>query len=312
MNEVKSKPLILESNIFYLTIGILLLTLGAFFQMKNLYSGFIITEYLIIFLPTVLYLKFRGYSLKKVLRLNRLTFKETIIIPLITLCAYPVGAFLNTLMMIFISLFGEIRPLPIPPANNGKEFLINFLIIALSAGICEEVMFRGMIMNSYERLGNKKAIIFSGMLFGFFHFNIQNLLGPIFLGLLFGYIVYKTNSIYSSVLAHTTNNTIALFLSFIVNKMGIAPNPEISSEITQNFSNTMLLIGSAFSIGIIAVISGVFGYLLLKILSKDKNDINATFETSEFVEKEKLNFVEILPLAIVFIGFLIITIIRFM
>ncbi|MCW7999064.1 hypothetical protein CFK35_14275 [Clostridium sp. cpc1] len=95
MDNKRKNPSILETNIFYFVLGILLIFLGGFAQSREIYSGLLITQYLIILLPTILYLRIRGYSLKNTLRLNKISMKQIVLIPLIVIFAYPVGAFLN-------------------------------------------------------------------------------------------------------------------------------------------------------------------------------------------------------------------------
>ncbi len=270
MTNRELTPSVVEANYFYLFTGLILLTLGSIVQNREIYTGLIITEYLIIFLPTIFYLKLRGYSLKRVLRLNKLSLKQIVLIPLIVVFSYPTGVFLNYIMITIISAFGEVKQNPVPIPQNTSELLIGLVVIALSAGICEEIMFRGFIMKSYEKYGMKKAILASGVLFGLFHLNLQNLLGPIFLGVLFGYIVYKTDSIYSSVIAHTTNNAIALFLGILILRLN--SETEAASQAAQAIPQTLsLVIGSIF-VGIFAIAMGVFAFLLLKALPKTERE----------------------------------------
>lgn len=305
MNKLR-KPSIIDANYFYLFVGVMLLFLGTIAQGRELYTGLIITEYLLILLPTILFILVRGYSFKDVFRLNKLNIKQILIIPLITILVYPVGVFLNYVFIALINQFSEINPVTVPIPQTGKELLFSFIIIALSAGICEEALFRGLIMSAYERIGVKNSIFISAVLFGLFHFNIQNLVGPIFLGIVFGYIVYKTNSIFSSMIAHTTNNAVALILGYFVMKSGVYV--EQSQDIVSNMpSGIYLLIGAIF-LGIIALVSGTLAFILLKNLPKTIS------ETKEYVEVEDVGiksngriFLEILPLLIILIIFSFVT-----
>ncbi len=56
-----------------------------------------------------------------------------------------------------LSKFTEIKPSPVPIPSGLKEYLIGFIIIALTPGICEEAMFRGMVMSSYDSLGKRRG-----------------------------------------------------------------------------------------------------------------------------------------------------------
>lgn len=306
-------PSILEANSFYLFIGIILLTLGSYAQSKGVYSGLLITEYIIILAPTIFYLKMRGYSLKKVLRLNKVSIKQVLLIPLIVIFSYPIGVFLNYLMLIVLNYFGKVSANPVPIPESGQEMIIGLIVVALSAGICEEIMFRGFIMKAYEKRGMMQSIVLSGILFGLFHFNIQNLLGPIYLGLIFGYMVYKTDSIFTSIIAHTANNAFALILGMLVTKIKV--DPELAADVAASgvISDTAAMIMGAIGIGFIAVICGVIVFFLLRLLGKNNKTENfepniyrevETTVQGELVSDVKEGIVSFIPVFIVIIIFI--------
>lgn len=289
MND-RNSPTILETNIFYFVIALVFLTIGAYVQHADINSGLLITEFEIILIPTIFYLGIRRYNLNEVLRLNKISFSQAILTPLIVIFAYPVGIFLNLIVIMILGYFGKIITPPLPTPSNINEFIIGFFIISLSAGICEEIMFRGMIMKSYERLGKTKAILISGVMFGIFHFNIQNLIGPIFLGILFGYIVYKTNSIFTAIIAHATNNAIAWGLSYFVSKIPFLPketNTDMFTDITSK-EKLMSIVVTLAIFGLWALISGGIAFLFLWLLPKSKDET-----TIEDTEKEEIDIIEV-------------------
>ncbi|GFN36064.1 CPBP family glutamic-type intramembrane protease [Tepidimicrobium xylanilyticum] len=257
-----NRPSILGTNVLFLISALLLLTLGAKVQHRELYSGLIITEFIIILLPTLLYIKLGGHSIAEVLRLNSISFLQFIYIIFIVIFAYPIAVFLNYISIMIISRFGQVIPSSVPIPSNYQEFIKSFLVIALSPGICEEAMFRGLIMNSYENMGKKKALVYSAILFGMFHFNSQNLLGPIFLGIIFGIVVFKTDSILSAIIGHTLNNTIALALGYGLNRFG---------GYNQNFDGVNLAMPEMdlmlYGIIIMGIFALVFGILLIKLIN---------------------------------------------
>ncbi|MEA4825762.1 MAG: CPBP family intramembrane glutamic endopeptidase [Clostridium sp.] len=120
---------------------------------------------------------------------------------MVSICIAFIGIFLNTIMLFILSLFGDFTRVSqnIPIASSSSNFIILLLVTALTPAICEEALFRGLMLSCYEQLGIKKAIIASGIFFGIFHFsvNIQGLLGLSFMGIIFAYIVFKTNSLFA-------------------------------------------------------------------------------------------------------------------
>lgn len=216
--KYKKKSTVFQVNILYLVLGILLLTVGGFVQSRELYLGLLITEYFLILLPSLLFIKLSERSIKEVLRLNRIGIKQVLLVIGITIFTYPIAVLFQAIFLGIINMFKEITPSTVPMPNDGLQYLISFLIIAMSPGICEEVFFRGVILNSYGHLGYYKSIFLTAVLFGMFHFNLLNFVGPTILGVVFGIMVYKTNSLYSSIIGHTVNNGIALTIGFLFNR----------------------------------------------------------------------------------------------
>ena len=79
--------------------------------------------------------------------------------------------------------------------------------IALVPAICEEILFRGYVMRSFEKSwGITAAIIVSGVLFGMYHLQIANLLPLAAIGILLAVITWATESIIPAMVAHLVNN----------------------------------------------------------------------------------------------------------
>ena len=310
MIEDKKTLSILETNILYLIVGFALITLGAKAQSKEVYTGLLITEYLIILLPTLLYLKLKGYSVKENLRLNKISLKQALLVVLIVIFSYPVAVFFNFIGIIVLSKFTETRANLVPIPSGLMEYLIGFIVIALTPGICEEAMFRGMIMSSYNSLGKRKAIIYSAILFGLFHFNLQNLLGPIYLGILFGIIAYKTNSLFPTIIGHTINNAIALTIGYFFTK------GELGMEISMDTGNVPPggeMVQGLLGMGLIALIFGFVVYRLIRLLpanqEKEMVQIN-NFTQEEFFTQDMntgkgLSIIESFPILITIIIFMV-------
>lgn len=298
--ERLEKPSILEANVLYLLIGILFMIIGSIVQSREIYSGLLITEYLILLLPNLMYLKLRGFSLKKVLRLNKISFKQIGYIVLITIFAYPIAVFFNFIMIMFLTHFSEPLTETIPMAETSMMYLYSLFVIALAPGICEEVMFRGTIMSAYGSLGKKKAIIYSAILFGLFHFNLQNLLGPIALGIILGMTVYKTNSIYASMIGHTLSNGIAVTIGYIATKgMGSLSGEEMPAF---EIPNSIQMLITLIILGGFAILSIFILKKLIKNLPAGKED---SPEEPIYYENRAIHYI---PLVLVLVMFIFINV----
>lgn len=311
MPRDNNTPSILETNVLFLLVALLLITLGARAQQKEIYTGLLVTEYLIILLPVLAYLGLNDYPIRNALRLNKISLKQILLTIFIVIFSYPVAVFFNFIGLTLLSKFSSIRANPIPIPSNPKEYLIGFLIIALTPGICEEIMFRGFIMSSYGRFGKKKAIIYSAILFGVFHFNIENLLGPIYLGLLFGIIAHKTDSIYPTIVGHTANNTIALTIGYIATTR--------AEQVGELGGDNIILPGAAemviafLVLGLLSLVFGFISFKLIKLMpSKEESgvlEINTFIQGESLVEdlhhKKGMSMMEVFPILLVMVIFII-------
>ena len=297
------KPNIFEANILYLILGFFLLFLGYLAQSREIYSGLLITEFILIFLPNIIFLKVRGYSLKYVLRLNRISFKQILYIFGIMIFSYPIAVFINAMFLAIINNFSSALPTTVPiPANTG-EFILGFFVIAITPGICEEVMFRGTISKAYDNLGYRKSILISAILFGFFHFNIMNLVGPIFLGVILGILAHKANSIYASMLGHTLNNGIALSLGYLMTKL--MPLIEESSSDELMMTDNIQFIISLLFFAIIAAVCLSILLILLRNFPESKVYDDSLYLGELTFGRDKYIFVKYIPIVVVFITFVI-------
>ena len=220
-----------EANTLFILLAFMFLTVGAYLQSRELISGLLITEFGLLALPVILYAVFSKKPLRTVFRFNKIPFSAVVKIMVMAALMVPVVAASNLITLFIIDLFGTPINMPIPTATTTGEFLLLFAVIAGSAGICEEIFFRGAILNGYENeVGKKWGAIFSGLLFGIFHFNPQNLLGPILLGIFFAYLVQLTNSIFAAIIAHVTNNGIGVTLGYVANRFTGGTQTDVATE----------------------------------------------------------------------------------
>ena len=79
----------------------------------------------------------------------------------------------------------------------------------IQAPIFEELLFRGIILNGLlnRYKGNqKKAILYSAIIFGVVHFNIPQGINAFMIGIILGGIYYYTGSMKLAIFAHFINN----------------------------------------------------------------------------------------------------------
>lgn len=207
---------------FALALGALYY-LGGKWQGKDLMSGLLKTQLLIILLPVLVTIRIFKQKPLEVLRLKLPRLKVILPVPFIALSA-------TVLVSMVAQLINLIYPFPQEYMEQlGGLFKMDtrpwvlFLVVALTPGICEEVLFRGFLFRFFERYGGTKAIIISAALFAVFHLDPFRLLPVFLLGLLLGYLTYRSRSLISSMLSHTINNALAIFLVTYSSKPWLKP-----------------------------------------------------------------------------------------
>jgi membrane protease YdiL (CAAX protease family) len=109
--------------------------------------------------------------------------------------------------------------------------LANLLVVALTAGITEEFLFRGAFQRILERwTSNPHWVIWiAACLFSAFHMQFYGFLPRMLLGAYFGYLLYWSRNIWIPVFAHFTNNAFAVIC---MSDEQLKQNEFISGEVT--------------------------------------------------------------------------------
>lgn len=295
-------PGIFGVNLLYLICLTLFVTVGYYVQRVHIYKGLLITQFGLILLPSLLFILFTNKNFRYTLRLNRLKWSYLPILFGISITVYGVAIYLSLLWSMVLDAFGELIPSPLPPINTAWDYLKNILIVAGAAGLCEEVLFRGVMLRGYERLSIKKAIVVTSLLFGLMHVNIQNFIGPVILGFVIGYAVYRTNSILAGMVIHFLNNAISLTFAYIgtlLNNMsgGMADEFNTLSDFPADMKTMAVIVWTVIGLVCFAVMM-----LLLNILKKRTQGQAKQQMPYSAADKEKTNFLHYLPL--VFAGVL--------
>ncbi len=102
------------------------------------------------------------------------------------------------------------------------EFVTGFLVIAVIAGVCEEMLFRGIIQSELYRGTNNihVAIWISAFLFSVIHFQFFGFVPRLLLGALFGYLYYWSGNIFVPMFAHLVNNGFSVIMVYL-NQRGV-------------------------------------------------------------------------------------------
>lgn len=135
-----------------------------------------------------------------------------------------------------------------------------FFLTVICAPIMEELMFRKMLIDRTYKYGEGVSIVFSGLVFGLFHGNLNQFAYAFSLGVFFGFIYVKTKNIAYSVILHMLIN----FMGTIVSQL-IIGNSSVMKFMSELDSLSDNMNGEAFANMIQENIAGIllyFGYTM--------------------------------------------------
>ncbi|MEI8059527.1 MAG: CPBP family intramembrane glutamic endopeptidase, partial [Ferruginibacter sp.] len=145
---------------------------------------------------------------------------------------YPIGFYLLSVLILLVVIYTGagilVRILTALTHNETSNKLLGIvqifkhnipflLFTALTAGIVEELVFRGYLQPRLQLLFNNSwaAIVVSAILFGLLHITygtISNVVTPLFIGLIFAWYYQKYKNIKVLIPCHFLIDTISLFI----------------------------------------------------------------------------------------------------
>jgi sodium transport system permease protein len=184
---------------------------GVRFQIAFGERGLVAAEWLLLFLPAVLFVQVGRYDARRTLSLAPPTRRGALAGVLLVGGALPL-----------IWLIGWLQSfvLPIPwdllegleqlvTADSLERFVWLIVILALTPALCEELVFRGVLLGATRTLEPWRMIVLNGVVFGAFHLSFETamrFLPTALLGMLIAWAVWRTGSIWVGVLMHFLNN----------------------------------------------------------------------------------------------------------
>lgn len=109
------------------------------------------------------------------------------------------------------------RFFPVPPqvVDIFKELLdviqakpvLGLFAVAVSPGVCEEILFRGLIQHLLvDKVGPRAGVVAASILFGLFHLELHRVLVTACIGLALGAITLRARSIVPAMILHASYN----------------------------------------------------------------------------------------------------------
>jgi sodium transport system permease protein len=180
--------------------------------------GLLASQWLLLALPVAIFIGMGRFRWREALALRPAPPMAFLAGLLIILGGLPLSWLIAWIQTFFLSLPEEFLASMqglLTADDAGRVFWL-LLVVALTPALCEELVFRGVLLQSFlRRVPTHLAILGSSFVFGLFHLSFETairLLPTMFLGALLAIVVARTGSILPSMLMHFVNNATAVLL----------------------------------------------------------------------------------------------------
>ena len=111
----------------------------------------------------------------------------------------------------------EIKPQPIAEvfgsARGLRGIILSFFVASLAAPVSEEIYFRGFFYPALRKItGRVPALLLASSFFGLLHFDLIRFIPITLTGIWLTLLYERTGSLYASIIAHSTWNTLMTLL----------------------------------------------------------------------------------------------------
>lgn len=137
--------------------------------------------------------------------------------------------------------------------HNAQGLLFNIFLIAMIPAFGEELFFRGAIQNVFrEWKGAVVAVWITAFIFSAIHMQFYGFVPRLLLGAFFGYLLVWNGNLWLPIIAHFTNNVIAVIFYYLKNNG------------YQTVDIDKIGIGNTLWIGCISAVLAIVGVVFIK------------------------------------------------
>jgi sodium transport system permease protein len=212
LGPVSSTPSAVQAIGFIAAVAVLFFYLGFPLQAGLGERGLFLSEWLLLLLPAFLFVRVAGFDVRETFSFRLPEGPKVAGALLLIAGAMPLGWFL-------VWAQGFVLPVPwdlleglegLVTAESPSRLLWLLALLALTPAICEEAVFRGVLLAGIRgRASAVRVALVNGLLFGAFHLSFESafrFLPTAWLGFILAWAVLSTRSIWVGVLMHFVNN----------------------------------------------------------------------------------------------------------
>jgi len=195
-------------------------------------GGLLAAEWLLLFLPAVLFVALGGYDIGRTLSLRTPSGRGLTGAVLLIVGAVPFVWILGWLQSFFLPIPYEFQEglEELVTADSPQRLLWLILLLAVTPALCEETVFRGVLLGGTRRLAPWRFVLLNGVIFGLFHLSLETVvrfLPTATLGIVIAWAVWRTGSIWAGALMHFLNNGTIVVIASLPALQELFADPDV-------------------------------------------------------------------------------------
>ncbi len=204
---------------------------GIQLQLRLGEAGLLAAEWLLLFLPALAFVTAGGFDPVHTLSLRR---------PRATGLAGALVLIVGAMPLVWVLGWLQTFVLPVPwEMLEGLEELVTadsagrlawlLLLLAVTPAVCEEIVFRGVLLGGTRELPPWRMLLLNGVVFGAFHLSFETairFLPTAVLGTVIAWAVWRTGSLLVGVAMHLVNNGTIVVLASTPGVRELFSDPE--------------------------------------------------------------------------------------
>jgi sodium transport system permease protein len=230
-NTSRAAPDPLTAVVFVACLGVLFGVGGGGLRFRFGEVGLLAAQWSLLLLPVLLLVRHGGFDWTRTLSLRAPGLAGVIGGAVLLSGAVPLIWFLGWLQNLIVPVAPSVLEglQSLVTAESPRRFAWLILLLAVTPAVCEEVVFRGVLLSSTRSLGPRRMILLNGTVFGLFHLSFETLvrfLPTATLGIVIAWAVWRTGSVWVGVLMHFLNNGAIVVLASVPSFQERLPGPE--------------------------------------------------------------------------------------
>ncbi len=234
------------------------------YGLSSVYPLYLLNE-MVYLLPMILFVVFSRSKVRELLHFRKVKLSTVFMTILFTFLCMP----LTTVLNLFTQFFVENTVEASSDVIMQMPFMATFLLVAVYAPVCEEIIFRGVTYESLKKgLNPFQAMCVSALFFGLAHMNFNQAAYALVLGLILILLKKATGSLWATILFHVVFNGYNVVLMYLQPYLTQAQADNVT-EMTAVEYRDVLLLGVSVYMVIALITTALAGCVLAWIAGNE-------------------------------------------